>query len=431
MQFASKLIDQLHLKLELLSPYLKSSYEDISNFLKENPIRLGVVSPFAITDENAMSGTPASTYKALASLGFNMVDLSPGAADRQSMTFFPRVKRRLTKEANKLVRNFRTSESDYYRTIKSAVRSSTKVQLLLEQHSLDAIFGVCVSSSLYQLKTDIPIIYASDTTARSLNSTYPQYIKTSEGYKRACDLLEKTAFEKCRYFLPSSKFAAESAINDYGLDPSNVHVIEFGSHVTPSGASASVTVPDRNDMQLCLVAADPERKRLGMCIEIAEKLAEKGWNARLNYIGTASKLALEHPLVNYYGRLRLSEEDDRKIHEEVLKNSHWLLLPSLAEAYGIAPCEAAHFGRPSAVSSAGGLPTVVQHNKTGLVLPQSATASDYSESIERVSLDAESYTAMSAAALFRAQTVLNWDAWAASAGKFIIQAVRDHKASNA
>jgi len=88
-----------------------------------------------------------------------------------------------------------------------------------------------------------------------------------------------------------------------------------------------------------------------------------------------------------------------------------MLLPSLAEAFGIAPGEAGHFGRPSVVSDVGGLPTVVQHDKTGVVLPVDAPASKYANAIREYSIDPKRYIAMSHAALERATTVLSWPAW--------------------
>ena len=112
------------------------------------------------------------------------------------------------------------------------------------------------------------------------------------------------------------------------------------------------------------------------------------------------------------GSLKLSERGDRRRHEDILASSHLMMLPSIGEAYGIAPCEAAHYGRPSIVSAAGGLPTVVKHEQTGLVMPLSATAADYADAIDRLMRDPLRYLAMCQAALRRAHDVLSWDRWA-------------------
>ena len=98
-----------------------------------------------------------------------------------------------------------------------------------------------------------------------------------------------------------------------------------------------------------------------------------------------------------------------------MKRSHLMLLPSLGEMYGIAPVEAAHFGKPSLVSDVGGLPTVVQHGQSGLVLARDATASLYADEIEALCSDADRYQALATGALERAHTLLNWDAWTRTA----------------
>jgi glycosyltransferase involved in cell wall biosynthesis len=89
-----------------------------------------------------------------------------------------------------------------------------------------------------------------------------------------------------------------------------------------------------------------------------------------------------------------------------------MLLPSLGEMFGIAPCEAAQFGRPSLVSDVGGLSTVVINNETGYTLPLTASANEYADKIENLCYNTDLYQALSQAAQLRAKTVLNWDVWA-------------------
>src|SRR5690606_19063563 len=102
----------------------------------------------------------------------------------------------------------------------------------------------------------------------------------------------------------------------------------------------------------------------------------------LSYIGPPTKRAERSACTVCLGRLSLSEADDRRRHRQVLADSHIQLLPSLGEAFGIAPCESAHYARPSIVSDVGGLPTVVLHGQTGFVLPLNAGAAEYVRSIE-------------------------------------------------
>ena len=106
-----------------------------------------------------------------------------------------------------------------------------------------------------------------------------------------------------------------------------------------------------------------------------------------------------------------------------MTNSHWMILPSKAEAFGIAPGEAAHFGRPSIVSAAGGLPTVVHHGVTGIVMPLDADAESYATALIAASENPEAYQHIAKAALDRATNCLNWDTWGRRVGQLITELV--------
>jgi len=374
-------------------------------------IKIGLLSPFPLSDANAMSGTPAKIFQALEDVGFTVIDLSPHEPMFKNTCFFMRVYWLINKRLKKIRLRFISSEGDYQRMIDLAEKRSRAAQKRIDKYDLDALLSVCISSMLYSLRQDKPIFYASDTTARLINTSYDEYKSRSDGYKHACDDIEREALSKCLYFLPAAQCTKESAINNYGMPESRVKLIEFGAHITPDNALKPLLAPSKQSIELLLVASDPIRKRLEFCIEVVRLLEQKGWNAKLNYIG-ANHSCLEHKLVNNYGYLRLSEEKDRAIHLEIIERSHWMILPSKAEAFGIAPCEAAHFGRPSIVSDVGGLPTVIQDGVTGIVMNEDASAESYAQALIDISENTNNYEAMSSAALQRATSVLSWDVWA-------------------
>jgi glycosyltransferase involved in cell wall biosynthesis len=202
----------------------------------------------------------------------------------------------------------------------------------------------------------------------------------------------------------------------------------MGAHVVPEQSDRPLRPdpPSPNEVELVCVAADPVRKRLDFCIDVAEELASRGLRVRLNQVGPPTTRARRSSVVHRAGVLRLSDPEDRRRHAELLRRSHLLLLPSAGEMFGIAPCEAAHFGRPSLVSDAGGLPTAVLHEQTGIVLPLAAPATRYADEIEKLCRDPARYRRLSEAALLRARTELNWDAWGRRVGS-IVEEVMRHK----
>lgn len=371
-----------------------------------------------------MSGTPTQAFAALQRSGLEMIDLSPETKPQQ-VNVLQKVQNRIKRVQNYVERHILNSSSqEYKRFLRMALARSLDAQQRINNSDVDVIVGICISTVLSELNNDKPIIYASDTTARLINTSYDEWKNRSQGYHDACDEIEKKALHKCAYFLPAAECAQESAVEDYKMVPERVKLLEFGAHVRPD-ASYKLTLakPSPQNLNLVLVAADPIRKRLAFCVDVVEKLNERGWEAKLNYIGAKHPLT-EHPLVNYYGRLQLSNDDDRQLHAKVMEESHWMILPSEAEAFGIAPCEAAHFRRPSIVSDVGGLPTVVKHNITGLVMAEPANSDEYADALIAASSDLELYEQMSDAALDRAKNVLSWDAWARQVKALILDVIK-------
>lgn len=414
--------------------------------MKQQNLKVGFLSQWDINDPNAMSGSVHRSMLALKDAGVDIIDLSDIESEMTNAKIVKKIKnikeyftkhfpeslknsyqKKLTQIS--LTKNRYVTYNDYQKTISRANEISRLAQAKLNQKTLelDVLFGICTSTLFFNLQTELPIIYASDTTANLLNTTYPEYMLRSDGYHQACNEIEKKSLGKSSFFLPAAACAHDSAIEFYELAKEKVHLVEFGAHITPSQALAKKTPPDINNLQLCLVAADPVRKQLDLCISTTEALNNMGWKTVLHYIGPHHDALEKTSVVRWHGRLQLSDSEDRKTHQEIMEASHWMLLPSTAEAFGIAPCEAAHFAVPSIVTDVGGLPTVVQHQHTGVVMPLSANAKDYAEEIISISKDESRYLAMSDAALERAHNTLSWSVWAEKVKSLMYQAVLEKK----
>lgn len=301
------------------------------------------------------------------------------------------------------------------RRLAQAQKRADRLSQKIDEQALDVLFGCCISSLLYGLQTDVPIVYYSDATARIINETYPEFQWRGPGYKRVCDAFERATMSRVHLASFATEHARRSAVREYGLDPARSDVVPMGAHLTTADLhehASTFTIPSRESLRLCIVASDPVRKRVALAVAITRRLREGGCNATLHHIGPPVRCLHGTQFVRTYGALRLSEPVDRRKMARVVSMSHFMLLPSVGEAFGIAPCEAACFGRPSVASDVGGLPEVVQHRRTGLVLPANASADQYAHAITHLADRPESYMRYSRAARLRANHVLNWDAWA-------------------
>lgn len=400
-------------------------------------LRVGFISRWNVGDASALSGMPAATWAALGRQGLELVHLDPGSPQTGARRWLealtpagravvPQAHRRRVRGQVEAVLDRLPTPFLYRRIVDGAVAQSRRVQQLADRADLDALFGVCVSIELCALETSVPIVYATDATARLINSTYPQFARRPRAYQRATDEIERRSLRRADAAIFASERTRRSAIDDYGVPPGRAFLVPMGAHVVPAEPDAPLhpDPPGPNAVELVCVAADPVRKRLDFCIDVAEDLARRGLRVRLNQVGPPTSRALRSSLVHRAGALRLSDPADRRTHAALLRRSHLLLLPSLGEMFGIAPCEAAHFGRPSLVSDAGGLPSAVLDDRTGVVLPADAPASRYADEIEKLCHDSARYLRLSEAALLRARTELNWDAWGRSVASILEDVVR-------
>ena len=388
-------------------------------------LRVGFLSPVDSSDPNALSGMPYRMRSHLEDRGLAVIPMhQTRPPDRWRIIPDPVRSRtpvmakkswRSLRQAMRMAKEWSLPGPLFRKRMRQLQQANVAVSARIEAVAPDVLFGVCISSMLYELNTSRPIVYFSDATARLINETYPQYRWRSPGYRRQCDIYESHTMARVHTAAFASRAARDSAVNEYGLLPHCAHVVPMGANIVPQCESVlhgdSIDAPSRNDLRLCIIAADPIRKRVDLAVEITERLAHNGWNARLTHIGEPTRRAAQSRVTRCLGRLRLSESSDRVRCEKVLRESHLMLLPSIGEAYGIAPCEAAHFGRPSVVSDAGGLPEVVINHQTGLVLPVHTDAATYAAAIADLATSQSRYRTMARAARSRAMTVLNWSAW--------------------
>ena len=89
--------------------------------------------------------------------------------------------------------------------------------------------------------------------------------------------------------------------------------------------------------------------------------------------------------------------------------AHFLFLPSRAEAYGQAFCEAAAFGVPVIGSTAGGIPTIIRDGETGFLRPAETSGEDFAALIHAALTTPGRYAEMAREARDDYRRRLNWD----------------------
>jgi glycosyltransferase involved in cell wall biosynthesis len=158
--------------------------------------------------------------------------------------------------------------------------------------------------------------------------------------------------------LPWSSWAADSLINDYGVDPERIEVIPVGVDLDWwRSHSHSPNQPAR----ILFVGGDFVRKGGNLLLEAYRSLP-KG-SAELVLV-THSTVPIEDG-VHVYGDIQPNSVELRSLYQAC----DIFVLPSSAEAFGISAVEASAMGLPVIATSSGGLSSIEADQVTGFVIP--------------------------------------------------------------
>ncbi|GAC1449301.1 MAG: hypothetical protein PVSMB4_07340 [Ktedonobacterales bacterium] len=282
-------------------------------------------------------------------------------------------------------------------------------------HSFDVVLaGGAVDIAF--LETDIPIAMVVDATHARVCQYYPAY---SNLVRRSCwelDTLEELAIQKAALLLYTSRWAAQSAIEDYHADPRKVHVVPFGADLDDPPDRAAVFEKRQSDRcRLLFLGVDWKRKGGDIAFETLIALEACGIEAELIVCGCTPPNELSHPRMQVIPFLNKRDERQRKELEALYLTADFLLLPTRCECYGMVFCEAAAYGLPVVTTRTGGVSEIVRDGETGFMLPLSARGDAYARVIAEVYGNEARYGELVRASRQAFEDRLNWDAWGKTA----------------
>lgn len=117
-------------------------------------------------------------------------------------------------------------------------------------------------------------------------------------------------------------------------------------------------------------------------------------------------------------------EEDVKKMRQLYEEADIYFMPTRAETYGIVFCEAAAFGLPVVSTNTGGVSSIVEDGKTGILLPHNADTSDYVDTIERLIGDERLYRSFSINTRKKFESQVNWSSWAKETRKILEQTAK-------
>lgn len=298
------------------------------------------------------------------------------------------------------------------RSMRMAERFAGSISKHLDKGRHDAVFSPS-SIPVALLKTSRPKVFITDATFADLLEQYPELSSYPQELVHEGHELERAALANCDLAFYASHWAAGSAVRRYGADPAKVRVVPFGSNL-------GLQVPDElilraieeRPMERCdllLLGVSWERKGGPLAVQVVEELNKAGLPSTLTVIGCTPPAGtpMQHVRVLPFIDKSTAMGQRRLINH--LLRSHFLLLPSVAECYGIVYAEASSLGVPSLARDVGGVGEVVQAGKNGFLFNPTDGPAPYTEKILALMADREAYRELAHSAMNEHKRKLNWD----------------------
>jgi glycosyltransferase involved in cell wall biosynthesis len=226
---------------------------------------------------------------------------------------------------------------NYLRDREPAILKSYSQQAMQKLKKLDGdiIFSPGTYVTSY-LETPKPIVTWSDATFAGMVYFYPEFSNLcAETIKNGLSI-EQSALDKCTLAIYSSDWAAQSAINNYKVDPNKIKVVPFGANVecnrTIQDIKTLTNSRSTSKYTILFLGVSWERKGGDIALKVVNKLHERGLNIELNLVGSIPDKSIKLPnYVNTLGFISKSTTEGKKKLDKLLAESHFLLLPSRAE----------------------------------------------------------------------------------------------------
>jgi glycosyltransferase involved in cell wall biosynthesis len=302
--------------------------------------------------------------------------------------------------------------TDASRSPAMARRFARRIEGHLERIRPDVLFSPS-SIPIALVRTEVPKVFYTDATFAGLIDTYSDGRRFPAGYLEAGHALEAEAIRSCDLVIYASEWAARSAIEDYGADPAKVKVVPFGANldIEPDLAMVEDDIARRpqHRLELLFLGVAWERKGGPKALEVARLLHARGIDVRLRIVGCDPGVKEPPSFVEVIPFIAKTTNAGQQALYEIIRTSHFLVLPTIAECFGIVFAEASAFGVPSITHSVGGVPTAVQEGRNGHLFDRHAPAEELAARIAALFADRKAYEALARSSFHAYRERLNWN----------------------
>ncbi len=223
-----------------------------------------------------------------------------------------------------------------------------------------------VPAVLAYLKCSQPKVLWTDAGYEALRHDYAEFSDSvlSPASARNARQVDRAMAANCDLLLYASDWGSQWAIKGAGADPARVVTVPYGANVEVPHTAADVAqravARGSEPIKFLFVGLNWERKGGSKAVAVVQALRERGINATLTLVGSPPPPGEPLPeFARSLGYLSKGTEEGRAALLALYQNSHFFLVPTFGEAYGLVFAEASAYGMPSLSHRVGGVPTIV------------------------------------------------------------------------
>jgi glycosyltransferase involved in cell wall biosynthesis len=279
----------------------------------------------------------------------------------------------------------------------------------------DFIFADKASCEIAFLITKIPVIYSTDATFSLLNNYYAGYSNLFGFSVNESKSIEQNAINLSSLIICTSKWAADSVVNQYNFPADRVHVLPRGANIDAVPDREVVLGKRKTDVcRLIFVGKDHQRKGFDIAYRTMEYIRSKNIAVKLLAVGCCPPAQFSDQDVEIMGYIDKNTLEGMALFDKLMLNSDFFLQPTRAECMGIVFCESAAYGLPVITTDTGGVREVVKDGINGYALNYHADHREYGEKIISIFNSEKKYYNLIRSSRYYFEKRLNWDTWGIS-----------------
>lgn len=271
------------------------------------------------------------------------------------------------------------------------------------------------SQPLAYVECNQPMVFWADAPFASAIDYYSAFTREHMCNETVRDAIanERSTLERCSLAVYWSDWGAQMAIQHYQVDPAKIRVVPAGANLDPQFTLAEVrTLIDARPTDRCkllFLGVEWYRKRGDVALQVAKALNQSGLPTELTVVGCEPPGDEVLPsFVKPLGFISRFTPAGMAHLSQLLSESHFLIVPSQAESFGIVFCEASAFGVPSIATKTGGITTAVKDHVNGMTFALDAPIDAYCSYITNLFANYSQYKALALSSFHDYETRLNW-----------------------